>query len=146
MIGEMALAIEMAPMRWILARRFTRVQPLGNSSAWRRKWRMAVARTCLPRASKPTASRTLHKARIGKGSGIDFCALEQPALVQAEPASTGLGAIWVNAPFSTRAELTQPVPPKRQAHHLWAVLMARIYHVPARNAAVGHLILENLAG
>ena len=53
----------------------------------------------------------------------------QAATVQAEPASTGEGALGVGNPLPTRAEPAQPVPPKRPAHYLWAVLIARIYEV-----------------
>lgn len=55
-------------------------------------------------------------------------ALVQPAQVQAEPASTtaGEGARGVSNPIPTQTEPAQPVPPKRPAHYLWAVLMARI--------------------
>ena len=55
-------------------------------------------------------------------------AVVQPAQVQAEPASTdaGEGARGVSHPLPTQA---QPVPPKRPAHYLWAVLIARIYEV-----------------
>jgi hypothetical protein len=53
--------------------------------------------------------------------------------VQAEPASTGAvaGAAAPEAgnPLLTQAEPTQPVQPKRPAHYLWAVLIARIYEV-----------------
>jgi hypothetical protein len=51
--------------------------------------------------------------------------------VQAEPASTdaGEGALGAGNPLPTQAEPAQPVPPKRPAHYLWAVLMARIYEV-----------------
>ena len=56
-----------------------------------------------------------------------------PAQVQAEPASTGAvaGAAAPEAgnPLLTQAEPTQPVQPKRPAHYLWAVLIARIYEV-----------------
>ena len=54
-----------------------------------------------------------------------------PAQVQAEPASTdaGEGALGVSNPLPTQTEPAQPVPPKRPAHYLWAVLMARIYEV-----------------
>jgi hypothetical protein len=50
------------------------------------------------------------------------------AQVQAEPASTtvGVGALGVSSAFPTQAEPTQPVPPKRPANYLWAVLIARI--------------------
>ncbi|MEY3145936.1 MAG: hypothetical protein RL342_1607, partial [Pseudomonadota bacterium] len=53
----------------------------------------------------------------------------QPA--QAEPASTdaGEGALGAGNPLPTQAESAQLVPPKRPAHYLWAVLIARIYEV-----------------
>jgi hypothetical protein len=55
----------------------------------------------------------------------------QPAQVRAEPASTaaGEGALGVSSPLPTQPEPAQPVQPKRPAHYLWAVLMARIYEV-----------------
>ena len=55
----------------------------------------------------------------------------QPATVQAEPASTGTGVPGVGNALPTHAEPVQPVPvpPKRPAHYLWAVLIARIYEV-----------------
>jgi hypothetical protein len=59
----------------------------------------------------------------------------QPATAQAqaEPVSTcdgvGDGALGVGNALPTRAEPAQPVPPKRPAHYLWAVLIARIYEV-----------------
>lgn len=58
-------------------------------------------------------------------------ALVQPAQVQAEPSSTaaGEGARGVSNPLPTHAEPAQPVSPKRPAHYLWAVLIARIYEV-----------------
>ena len=58
-------------------------------------------------------------------------AVVHPAQVQAEPASSGVGvgARGVSNPFPTQAEPAQPVQPKRPAHYLWAVLMARIYEV-----------------
>jgi len=54
-----------------------------------------------------------------------------PALVRAEPASTGagVGALEAGNPLPTQAEPAQPVPPKHPAHYLWAVLLARIYEV-----------------
>jgi hypothetical protein len=53
------------------------------------------------------------------------------ALVQAEPARTaaGEGARGGIDPLPTQAEPLQPVPPKRPAHYLWAVLIPRIYEV-----------------
>ena len=58
-------------------------------------------------------------------------AVVQPAQVQAEPASTaaGEGARGAGNSLPTQPEPAQPVKPKRQAHYLWAVLMARIYEV-----------------
>ena len=57
-----------------------------------------------------------------------------PAQVQAEPATTDAaeGAPGVSNPFPTLAEpaqSTQSASPKRPAHYLWAVLLARIYEV-----------------
>jgi hypothetical protein len=56
-----------------------------------------------------------------------------PPPAQAEPASadTGEGVVALGAgdPLLTQAEPTQPVQPKRPAHYLWAVLIARIYEV-----------------
>ena len=51
--------------------------------------------------------------------------------MQAEPASTaaGEGARGVSNPLLTQPEPAQPVQPKRPAHILWAVLIARIYEV-----------------
>jgi len=58
-------------------------------------------------------------------------AVVQPAQVQAEPSSTaaGEGARGASNPLPTQAEPAQPVQPKRPAHYLWAVLIARIYEV-----------------
>lgn len=58
-------------------------------------------------------------------------AVVQPAQVQAEPASTaaGEGARGVSHPRLTQPEPAQPVQPKRPAHMVWAVLIARIYEV-----------------
>lgn len=57
----------------------------------------------------------------------------QPAQVWADPASTGdgvgVGALGVGNARPTQAEPAQPVPPKRPAHCLWAVLIARIDEV-----------------
>jgi hypothetical protein len=55
----------------------------------------------------------------------------QPVTAQAEPASTGLGvgALGVGNARPTQAVPAEPVPPKRPAHYLWAVLIARIYEV-----------------
>jgi hypothetical protein len=59
----------------------------------------------------------------------------QPAkqvVVQTDPATTGEGAFGV-APLGnvlpSQSGPAQPVPPKRPAHYLWAVLIARIYEV-----------------
>jgi len=55
----------------------------------------------------------------------------QPAHVQAEPVSTaaGEGARGAGNSLPTQPEPAQPVKPKRPAHYLWAVLIARIYEV-----------------
>jgi hypothetical protein len=58
----------------------------------------------------------------------------QPATAQAQPSTTGEGArIWCWHRWAmcsqARAEPAEPVPPKRPAHYLWAVLIARIYEV-----------------
>ena len=52
----------------------------------------------------------------------------QPAQAHAEPASTdaGEGELGAGKSLPTQAESAQPEPPKRPAHWLWAVLMARI--------------------
>ena len=58
-------------------------------------------------------------------------AVAQAVQVQSGPASTGAGegARGASNPFPTQTEPAQPVPPKRPAHYLWAVLIARIYEV-----------------
>jgi hypothetical protein len=56
----------------------------------------------------------------------------QTATVQAQPSTTGEGALGVaplGSALPTRSEPANPVPPKRPAHYLWAVLIARIYEV-----------------
>lgn len=57
----------------------------------------------------------------------------QPATAQVEPVSTCEGALGVVVPqgdaVPTRAEPPEPVPSKRPAHCLWAVLTARNYEV-----------------
>ena len=62
----------------------------------------------------------------------------KPAQVQAEPASTaaGEGALGVRSPLPTQTEPAQPVPPKRPAHYLWAVLMAALSLLPAVGAGL----------
>ncbi|OIN93555.1 MAG: IS91 family transposase [Comamonadaceae bacterium CG1_02_60_18] len=50
----------------------------------------------------------------------------QPAAAQAGSVSAGVGVLGMDTGLPTRAE---PVRPKRQAHYLWAVLMARIYEI-----------------
>jgi len=56
-------------------------------------------------------------------------AVVQAAQVQAEPASSGVGAPGAGNAAPTRAVPAQPVQPKRPAHYLWAVLIARIYEL-----------------
>ena len=60
----------------------------------------------------------------------------QPVTAQAEPASTGVGVgvgafgvVQQGDALPTQADPAEPVPPKRPAHYLWAVLIARIYEV-----------------
>jgi hypothetical protein len=56
----------------------------------------------------------------------------QTATALGAPTSTGEGSFGVvpqGHAVPTRAEPEQPVPPKRPAHYLWAVLIARIYEV-----------------
>lgn len=58
----------------------------------------------------------------------------QPAAAQAEPAIAGEGAgatgvVPMGNALPTQAQPAEPVPPKRPAHYLWAVLIARIYEV-----------------
>ena len=48
---------------------------------------------------------------------------------QAEPATTGEGAFRVVPLGSALPTTPEPVAPKRSAHYLWAVLIARIYEV-----------------
>ena len=56
-------------------------------------------------------------------------AVVQPAQVHAEPVSSGVGAPGAGKAPPTQAVHAQPVQPKRPAHYLWAVLIARIYEV-----------------
>ena len=55
MIGEIALAIEMGADAVDIGKTIHPHPTLGESSAWRRKWRMAAARMCRLRASKSAA-------------------------------------------------------------------------------------------
>jgi hypothetical protein len=77
------------------------------------------------------APHSLHRAAVTEMAQSAAAQPTQPAQVQAEPASTdaGEGALGAGNPRPTQAEPAQPVPPKRPAHYLWAVLMARIYEV-----------------
>ncbi len=77
------------------------------------------------------APHSPHRAAVTEMAQSAAAQPTQPAQVQAEPASTdaGEGALGAGNPRPTQAEPTQPVPPKRPAHYLWAVLMARIYEV-----------------
>ena len=54
-------------------------------------------------------------------------AAAQSAAWRAEPATTGQGA--PDAVLQGKALPSEPVQPKRSAHYLWAVLIARIYEV-----------------
>jgi len=72
-----------------------------------------------------------HRAAVTEMAQSAAAQPTQPAQVQAEPSSTagGEGAPRVSHPLPTQTEPAQPVPPKRPAHYLWEVLMARIYEV-----------------
>lgn len=77
-------------------------------------------------ARPPLALERLRKA----GSELVYRCAKQ----HSEPGSTdaGEGALGVSNPLPTQTESsqsTQPASPKRPAHYLWAVLMARIYEV-----------------
>ena len=53
----------------------------------------------------------------------------QPATVQTEAAIAGLGTSGPAPPGDAVPPVSEPAPPKRAAHYLWAVLIARIYEV-----------------
>jgi hypothetical protein len=48
---------------------------------------------------------------------------------QVEPAINSMGTPRLSNTFPTKAELTQPVPPKHTVHYFCAVLIVRIYKV-----------------
>jgi hypothetical protein len=55
-----------------------------------------------------------------------------PATAQAQPSTTGEGAfglVPLGNVLPSQSGPAEPVPPKRPAHYLWAVLIARIYEV-----------------
>ena len=63
-------------------------------------------------------------------TALALAAPAQPAMAQAKPVITGEGAAGVAPQGSAVPPTPEPVPPKRaRAHHLWAVLIARIYKV-----------------
>jgi hypothetical protein len=53
----------------------------------------------------------------------------QPTTAQAEPTTTSGGADGPAPMGNSIAPTPEPAPPKRAAHYLWAVLIARIYEV-----------------
>ena len=79
------------------------------------------------------APNSPHRAAVTEMAQSTSVQAPPPAQVQAEPANTGVvagaGAPGAGNPLPTQAEPTQPVPPKRPAHYLWAVLIARNYEV-----------------
>ena len=77
------------------------------------------------------APNSPHRAAVTEMAQGAAVQTAQPLEVRSEPASTaaGVGALGVSNPFPTQAEPAQTVQPKRPAHYLWAVLMARIYEV-----------------
>jgi len=58
MIGEIALAIEMGADAVDIGKTIHPHPTLGNPSAWRRKWHMAVARICRRQRSRPRIQAT----------------------------------------------------------------------------------------
>ena len=59
-------------------------------------------------------------------TALALAAPAQPAMAQAKPVITGEGSAGV----APQGNAVPPVPPKRaRGHHLWAVLIARIYEV-----------------
>jgi hypothetical protein len=75
------------------------------------------------------APNSPHRATVTEMAQSTAAQTAQPLEVRSEPANTdaGEGAPGVSNPLPTQAEPAQPVPPKRPARYLWAVLMARIY-------------------
>lgn len=53
----------------------------------------------------------------------------QPTMAQTPPTDMGLGASGMVPPGNAQPTQPDPVPLKRPAHYLWAVLIARIYEV-----------------
>ena len=53
----------------------------------------------------------------------------QPATVQTEAAIAGLGTSGPAPPGDAVPPVSEPAPPKRAAHYMWAVSIARIYKV-----------------
>jgi hypothetical protein len=56
-------------------------------------------------------------------------AMVLPALAQAKPAAMGAGVPSAASQGNAVPPMPEPAPPKRSAHYLWAVLIARIYEV-----------------
>ena len=77
------------------------------------------------------APNSPHRAEVTEMAQSIAVQTAQPIEVRSGPANTGAGegAPGLSNPLPTQAEPAQPVPPKRPAHYLWAVLMARIYEV-----------------
>jgi len=64
-----------------------------------------------------------------RAAATAMAALTQPATAQTEAASAGLGASGPASLGDAVPPMAEPAPPKRAAHYLWAVLIARIYEV-----------------
>ena len=77
------------------------------------------------------APNSPHRAEVTEMAQSIVGQTAQPLEVRSEPANTdaGEGAPGVSNPLPTQAEPAQPVQPKRPAHYLWAVLLARIYEL-----------------
>jgi hypothetical protein len=58
-----------------------------------------------------------------------MAAPEQPTAAQALPAAMAEAVSGVASPGNAVAPASEPAPPKRAAHYLWAVLIARVYEV-----------------
>ena len=72
------------------------------------------------------APNSPHRAAV---TAMALPALAQQVTAQAESTSTGLGAPAPTLAGNAVMPTPEPVQPKRPAHYLWAVLIARIYEV-----------------
>jgi hypothetical protein len=102
-----------------------------------RKESAALVYRCAKQRSEPTSDKRGAKAdelHLTPLELIDrIAALVQPAAAQpatAQAAQPGVGVLGVAVPGNAALPTPEPAaPPKRPAHYLWAVLIARIYEV-----------------